>query len=175
MCLWWPRFSDSHPPGILFLEINSILVAVLPDCLAPAIAFSHGNSGSTLSESQSGKSLLVFKAVVLLALNVQYCAFQPYRMCRYTPDTEASMAERKGGQGLGYHSVSQSGVADNKLLPKVRQDGPLRLKDRQRSTKKLKAGWYCVAMFEAESPAHVVEKADFWSLTDSSVLFSSVA
>ena len=104
---------------------------------------------------------MVFKAVVLLALNVQYCAFQPYRMCRYTPDTEASMAERKGGQGLGYHSVSQSGVADNKLLPKVRQDGPLRLKDRQRSTKKLKAGWYCVAMFEAESPAHVVEKADF--------------
>ena len=60
------------------------------------------------------------------------------------------MAERKGGQGLGYHSVSQSGVADNKLLPKVRQDGPLRLKDRQRSTKKLKAGWYCVAMFARE-------------------------
>ena len=135
-------------------------MAVLPDCLAPAIAFSHGNSGSTLSESQSGKSLLVFKAVVLLRLNVQYCAFQPYGICSYTPD-RGKHGWKERGTGLGYHSVTQSGVAGNEMLPRVRQDGPLRLKDRQRSTKKLKAEWYRVARFEAESPARVVEKADF--------------
>ena len=123
-------------------------MAVLPDCLAPAIVFSQGNSGSTLSESQAGKSLLVCKAVVLLGLNVQYCAFQSYGMCRYTPDTEASLAGRKGGWGLGYHSVSQSAVADNELLPRVRQDGPLILEDGQRSTK-LRTGLYRVARFAA--------------------------
>ena len=103
---------------------------------------------------------MVFKAVVLLRLNVQYRAFQPYGICSYTPD-RGKHGWKERGTGLGYHSVTQSGVAGNEMLPRVRQDGPLRLKDRQRSTKKLKAEWYRVARFEAESPARVVEKADF--------------
>lgn len=70
--------------------------------------------------------------------------------CAAIPQTRGKHGWKEGGTGLGYHSVTQSGVAGNEMLPRVRQDGPLRLKDRQEHKEVERMVW-CGQVW-AESP-----------------------